>query len=183
MGLKAKGRISFRIVGALLIYSGIFLAILLNFNFISNIIGAIVAILIILPWFLVLIFLKLGIEYFSKNHRIFVSLLVLYSILLFIIVLLWNLAIAIALGIYLLLTFLLLISSYFSLSIYKKKKIWFILSGISFVVGFFFLSLRTNSLINPFVILVVILVSAGMLIIMLIEYNLRKKNYLKYIKK
>jgi hypothetical protein len=181
MGLKAKGRSGFRIIGAIFMFIGICLAILLNFIFIANIIGVIIAILMVAPWILLLILFKLEIEYFSKNYKIFILILLLNSIILFIISMSWNVSLAIILGIHAFLTLILSTSWYFALSIYKKKKIIFILSGIVFLIGFIILSFKLNLISNILVVLVLTFICLGMLLILLIEYDLRKNKYLNYI--
>ena len=181
MGIKAKGRIWFRIIGAILLFLGICLAILLDFIFISNIIGVFIAILIVVPWIIIFIVFKLEIEYFNRNRKIFISILLLNSVTMFLLSILWNISNAIIIDIHAFLTLILSISWYFSLSIYKKKKIVFVLSGILFLFGFIFLSLKLYFLSDIFVILVVTFVCLGMILILLIEYDMRKKKYLKYI--
>jgi hypothetical protein len=98
MGIKAKGRSYFRVVGAVLIFIGMCLAILLNFIFIPNIIGALLTILILIPWIFIFILFKLEIEYLNSNKKKLVFLLIIYSALIFVVVILWNILIAILLA-------------------------------------------------------------------------------------
>ena len=181
MGIKARGRSYIRIVGAVLIFIGMCLAILLNFIFIPNIIGALLTILILIPWIFIFILFKLEIEYLNSNKKKLVFFLIIYSAIIFVVVILWNILIAILLAFNTSLNLFLLVSWYFSLSIYKQKKIIFLLSGLLYIVGNFYLSLQNQILGKPIIIIVIVIVSLGILMIITAEYSLRKKGYLNYI--
>ncbi|TFG03221.1 MAG: hypothetical protein EU542_03055 [Promethearchaeota archaeon] len=181
MGIKAKGRSYFRILGAVLIFIGMFLAILLNFIFIPNIIGALLAILILIPWILIFILFKLEFELINSNKKKLIFLLMLYTALILVLAILWNSVIAMLLTFNTSLNLFLLVSWYFSLSIYKQKKIIFLLNGLVYIAGSFYLTLQNQMLGNPIIILVIVIVSSGMLMIITAEYSLRKKGYLNYV--
>jgi len=178
MGLKAKISTILRITGSILILIGLCLSLFFKTLFINDIIEAVLWIFIILPWILSFILLKLSIDFVRNNFKAVLFLLIILSSMIFFIVTIMNLSNAIIFGLNLCLVLLLLNTWYFSLSIFKKRKILFLLSGIIYILGTIILDMQIKFLGD---ILTIIIVSLGMIMILIIEYNMRKKGYLNYV--
>jgi hypothetical protein len=180
MSIKAKRKTIFRLIGAVLILVGLALSIIFNcfLNF-----SSIITNLIIIPWLLLSIFLKLEFSVIVNNKYKILIILSFYSAGIGILILIMY-----QLG-FLNLLFItisilaLLICWHFSLSIYRKKKVYFVLGGAIYISISILFLLRMPSLYYVEKIVEIILVSFGLTTILLIEYFLHRKGYLNYIKK
>lgn len=182
MSIKAKRRTLIRIIGAIILLIGFITALLFNNVFFDNFIAYYSIISIISPWFLFSTFLKLELNYFNNHLKMISIILSIFSISMIIITILWNLSDALNLIFISLALSALLICWHFSLSLYKKQKICFLLSGL-FYIGVITLF---NSQISPPIAFIytlnIALVVIGILMILIVELNLRKNGYMKYIR-
>ena len=170
-----------RIIGALIILLGFIIALIFDYIFFRNILSYLSILFFISPWFLFSISLKLEFNFFSNHLKRISFILVIYSIITNIIGILLNLVEAINIIFISLALMALLICWHFSLSLYRRHKIYFLVSGLFYngIIALFCLQIDfLNVLIH---IINIILVMAGILIILIVELNLRKIGYLKYI--
>lgn len=178
MIIKAKKSAIIRIIGAILILIGLCLSIVSKIQIIDSFVGSFLWIIVILPWIISYIILKLLNDFINDNIKIISYLLIIYSLRIFIIAISWNLLSSMIIILNLFLNLLLLNSWNLSLSIYKKKKIIFVISGLSYIAGTLIFNLYVIFL-GPLII--IIMVSGGMVIILITEYIMHKKGYLNYI--
>ncbi|MFX0011751.1 MAG: hypothetical protein ACFE9R_15665, partial [Candidatus Hermodarchaeota archaeon] len=134
MVIKAKGRTVLRLIGTILILFGAISAIVFNIGFFYNFITYIVIFSILLPWLLFSTFLKLEYIFFIENHRKVILLLVIYSIVLLIISIIWDINHGLLIIVETFTSLLIITCWHFSLSIIRKEKIIFALSGILYLV-------------------------------------------------
>jgi hypothetical protein len=180
MSIKAKRKTIIRIIGAFFILAGLILSII--FNYFLNF-SSIITLLIIIPWFLLSIFLKLEFSWFGNNKYIIMIILSIYSIGFGTLILIMN-PLNFLKYIFILVSILaLLICWHFSLSIYRNEKVYFVLGGAIYISISIFLLLRMLFLYYIETIVEIIMVSFGLTTILLIEYLLHRKGYLNYIKK
>ena len=181
MVIKAKERTILRLIGTILILFGVISAIVFNIGFFYNFITYIIMFSILLPWLLFSTFLKLEYNFFIENHRKVFLLLIIYSIVLLILSIIWDEYHGLLIAVETLASLLLISCWHFSLSIIRKGKIIFILSGILSLVLKIILIWQIPFLLHPFIIMEVILVFFGFVIILIVEFSLRKSGFLKYI--
>ncbi|TFG21908.1 MAG: hypothetical protein EU532_14795 [Promethearchaeota archaeon] len=178
MGIKAKKSAILRFTGSILILIGLMISLIFRILFLDNTIGSIIWILLNLPWIMVSFLLKLSIDFVSNNSKKILLFLIIYSSLILLVLIMWNVLIAATVVFNFILSLLSLTSWYFCLSLYKKRKIVFLLSGIFYVSGSIFLNLKNDFLGT---ILSICIVGLGIVLILIIEFNLRKKGYMNYI--
>ncbi len=181
MSIKAKGRTTLRIIGSLMILLGLILSIFLNIFLVNNIIGNLIILIIIIPWLMFSTALKIELNFFINNTKKVAIALVIYSIsIMFIpIILSWSIF-----AIVIIITFLnllLLLCWHFSLSIYKIKKLVFLVSGLGYIIGIFWMNLMIISAVIVVIVFNLIIIFLSLILILGIEYNLRKIGYLNYI--
>jgi len=181
MSIKAKGRTLIRVIGAIIILIGFITALLFSYVFHSNLISYLSIVCIILPWFLFSIFLKLELDYFNNHLKIISIILLIYSIGMIIITVFWNLSNAINVIFISLAFFALLFCWHFSLSLYRKQKIYFLLSGIFYIGVILLFNIQISIQFALIYTLNIATVVAGMLMILIVELNLRKNGYMRYI--
>ena len=134
MVIKAKRRTVLRLIGAILILFGAISAIVFNIGFFYNFITYIIIFSILLAWLLFSTFLKLEYNFFIENHRKVFLLLIIYSIVFLILSIIWDIDHGILIIVETLTSLLLISCWHFSLSIIRKEKIIFILSGILYLI-------------------------------------------------
>lgn len=181
MSIKAKGRAFLRIIGSLMILVGLFLSIFLNLTFVNNIIGNLITIVIIIPWLLFSIVLKVELNFFINNTNKVAIFLIIYSVFLVFIPIFISWSIFAIIIIITSLNLLLLFCWHFSLSIYKLKKYIFLVSGLGYIIGTIWMNLQIISAISPIIVFSLIFIILGLILILGIEYHLRKIGYLNYI--
>ncbi len=180
MAIKARGRATLRVVGSAIILIGLVISIFLNYLFIKNIIFNLITIAILLPWLLMSILLKFELNFFKNNLKNGILVLIIYSILMFTMLIIWSWSNIVIILIVNFLNFLLLICWHFSLSIFKKKKIIFLISGLGYTIGIIWISVIMLSEIHLILTINMIIIFSGLILILGIEYNLQKLGYLNY---
>ncbi len=181
MVIKAKGRTFLRLLGATFILIGLIISILFSFTLLDNSFVSLMVILIIFPWFLFSIFLKLEIDFFTTNIKRILILTMIYSLILIFLTFLQEFSSGILLSFYSFTLLLLLVCWHFSLSIYKKEKVIFVISGSVYMINILSFSSQLFLLNPPIFILNIVIVCFGILSIIIIEISLRKKGFLTYI--
>jgi hypothetical protein len=181
MSVKAKGRATLRIIGSLIILVGLFLTISFNIVLVNNIIGNLIIIVILIPWMLFSIMLKLELNFFINNTKKVAIGLTTYSVSVVFISIILSCSIFAIIIIITSLNLLLLLCWHFSLSIYKLKKLIFLVSGLGYIIGTFCMNLQIISTINHSIVFNLIFIFIGLILILGIEYHLRKIGYLNYI--
>jgi len=178
MIIKARKSAVIRIIGAILIFIGLFLSIIFKIRIIESFIGSFLWIIIILPWIISYFLLKLSNDFIINNFKRISYLLIIYSISFYVIAAIWNFLIATIILVSLCLDLLLLNSWNLSLTIYKKKKIIFFISGLSYIAGTTMVNIQVAFLEY---LICIITVSGGIATILITEYHMHKKGYLNYI--
>jgi hypothetical protein len=181
MVIKAKGRTILRLIGAIFILIGLITSIFFNNIFLISFISYLMVVLITLPWFLFSTFLKLEIDLFTNNIKKVLMVLIIYSIIIVFLSSIQGFSVSLII-IYDSFTLLLLITCWhFSLSIYKREKLAFFFSGLAYIINIIILSSQLILLNHPIFVLDVAFVCFGMISVIIIEFNLRKKGLLTYI--
>jgi len=181
MGIKAKGRTVLRLIGTILILFGAISTVVFNIGFFYNFITYIIIFSILLPWLLFSTFLKLEYTFFIENHRKVILLLIIYSIMLIILSIISDINHGVLVILEVLTSLLVISCWHFSLSIIRKEKIIFALSGILYLVCKVIFIWQVSFLQHPIIITEVILIFFGFMVILLVEFTLRKSGFLKYI--
>jgi hypothetical protein len=181
MSIRGKKEGFFRLLGSFLILLSLILSIFFNFLALNNLLLCLVSIVIIIPPFLMSILLKLEQDFIVKNSKKFLFLLTTAVAILNLITLPFYDMIVIVRFVLIESSDLLLISCWhFSLSLYKRNKIIFLISGISYLILdiLFWLSLQHLFLIGLLLMLILIF---GLFLIIVAELLMKKKGWLKYI--
>ncbi len=181
MSIKAKGRATVRVIASLMILFGLILSIFLNIILVNDIIRNLIIIVIIIPWFLFSIMLKLELNFFVNNTKKVAIYLTIYSVSVGFISIILSWSILVIVIIITFLNLLLLLCWHFSLSIYKLKKLIFLVSGLGYIIGTFCMNLLIVSTIDDIIVFNIFLIFLGLILILAIEYHLRKIGYLNYI--
>ncbi len=179
--IKAKKEALIRILGTILILIGFLATVVFSF-FAFNVILYVFILLIVLPWFLIIILLKMEKDFIVENQLIILIVMIVYSVIMLLIG-------SVLEGFLILLTFssisniLILLCWHFALSIYKKEKLFFLICGIGyFILTSIFLIPVFISKIGLFLAIApLISIIVGMLFILAAETRMRKKQLLNYI--
>ncbi len=181
MSVRGKKEAIFRIIGSFLILIGIVLSVFFNFLALNNLLLYLITILIIIPPFLVSIFLKLEQDFIVKNStKILILLIILVAVLNLITLPLNSMLLIIRFALIESSGLLLLSCWHFSLSIYKRDKLIFVISGISsFILNIIlWFILKHLFTISIFLILTLFL---GLFLIISAELMMKKKGLLNYV--
>ena len=178
MSLKAKRKTVIRIFGSILILIGLILSII--YNLLLNIVPIQVT-LIIAPWIFICTLLKLEFSLAVSNKKMIILIISIYTIGIYILTMVWNTLNFLNLFCITITILALLVCWHFSLSVYRKEKIYFIVGGATYIMFTFFYRIHLEFLFNIELMIEVIFVSFGMILILLIEYLLYRKGYLHYI--
>jgi hypothetical protein len=181
MSIRGKKEGFFRILGSFLILVSLILSVLFKLLAISNLLVFLLLILLVLPSFLYSVLLKLEQDFFVKNSTIILFILVFVGLIINIVVFfMWDLSLIIIFVLFECSDLLIINCWHYSLSIYKRRKIVFALSGLfSFVLNcIIWLYLGEIIVIVVFLIPTLIL---GILLIIFAELRMRKKGLLNYI--
>ena len=181
MSIHGKKEGFFRILGSFLILLSLILSVLFKILVINNFLFLLFFIMLLLPSFLLSVLLKLEQDIFVKNLRIFLLLLTAMNIVASIIVpFICSAILAIKFVLFECSDLLLLCCWHFSLSLYKNRKIIFLLSGIlSFCVNsILWISFGNIIVMITFLVPTLIL---GICLIIFAELSMKKKGLLNYI--
>lgn len=181
MSIHGKKESFFRLFGSFLILISFILSILFNILAINNLLYYLLVIIIVLPSFLMSVLLKLEQDIFVKNSQKFLLLLTVIVVVINIIVFFSYNTLLISKFVLIECSDLLLICCWhFSLSLYKRQKLIFILSGLSsFVLNdILWLSLGEIGVIIIFLMPTLLL---GLFLIISSELMMKKKGLLNYI--
>lgn len=184
MSIQGKGYLSIRILGMILIFLVFLAQLMSDLILIGGLWERIILILIITPWFIVYLGLKFELSFFSAYNRLLFLILIIYSSLMNFMIIIGFFPLFEVDYIFFsnLVKIFLLTSWSFSLTIYKRKKLIFIVS--SFISSIF---LIISCWFYPFVFILILsiinlfLYMIGFLLILFSEYMLRKKGFLNYI--
>ena len=184
MSIKGKGYFSIRILGMIFLFLVFLAQFISDLILIDGLMEKIIFILNVIPWLIIYLALKFEISFISSRKLFFFLFLIIYSsfmtLLLFIGLLTFSKLKYIILSC--LVEIFLLTSWNFSLSIYKKRKLIFIISSIIssiFIIisVIFYLSISNwiFNIINLFLYII------GLFLIVFSEYKLKRKGFLNYI--
>lgn len=184
MEIKGKRYFSIRLLGMVILFFSFLIQLILNLIFLDDLFGRILIFIIIFPWFCSYLSIKFEFSYITNSKTVVFIFLFIYTLIIIILILLDVISfLSTSYIIFQSLFMILLLTSWnFSLSIYKKKKIIFFLSGILCIIinlvsikyyfkSFFF----SISFINS------ILILMGIISIFLMEKLLKRKGLLKYL--
>ena len=181
--IKAKKESLMRLLGMVLILFGLLITLVVDIIFVIS--NVIFYILIIIPWFLLIILLKLEIDFFVDRTIIFFIILCVYTIIMSLVALLFiSNEVGSLLFIMLVISdILLLICWHFAITIFKKKKILFILCGIGYLLITCIYRLLPIVITWPwfFNLGSAAIVLLGMVLILFAEMRMKKKGLLNYI--
>lgn len=178
MSLQAKKEGFLRLIGTILIIGGVALSIILDFYVLNKAPTYIFEILTIVLWLFIMVSFKLEIEDIVDNMEKIMMPLLIYSIVVITFgASLSNNSINSIVFIFSTLSSVLsLICWHFSLSIYKKEKKAFLITGIGYIIISLIIRLVIILTLVPFFIFV-----AGFVLIIYAENSMKKKGLLNYI--
>ena len=185
MSILAKKESLLRIFGSILILFAVLFTLIIDMLSLESEFDRFFMMAAIVPLIIIVVCFKLEWSLIRNNAIQFTVLFLLYlsTIIIIHIYLTINLGYILRFLIILLSNIFLILSWHFSLSIYKKQKIIFVISGvINILLTTFF---KLNSLIAQFGILTsffpIFLAIGGISLIIIIELNMKKKGLLNYI--
>ncbi|TFG21478.1 MAG: hypothetical protein EU529_13510 [Promethearchaeota archaeon] len=181
--IKAKKESLIRLLGMVLILFGLLITLVVDIIFlISNIA---LYLLIIIPWLLLIILLKLEIDFVVDRTIIFFIIICVYTIIMSLVALLFssNETASILFIMLVLSDILLLICWHFAISIFKRKKILSILCGIGYLIITFIFRLLPIMITWPWLLNLAsaAIVLLGMVLILFAEMRMKGKGLLNYI--
>ena len=184
MSVQGKKEGICRIVGSILILIGLILSLFLDYLILNNPLLYLFMTLIVVPPFILSILLKLERDLIVNNSSKLLLLLVIESIAL-------SVFIFASINIFLILKFVLTVSSllllvsswHFSLSLYKKNKLIFVIGGFGYYILNIFLWLVIFYLDVEFIfnLIPLVFILLGFLLIIVAELKMKKKGLLNYI--
>ena len=169
------------IKGMILILLGLFVLLILDY-YIFSIIIYLLVILIFIPWFILIVLLKLEKEFFVDNMPKLIVILLCYTIVLIIMGSIINTAESIVFLISGISIILIIFCWHYALSIYKKEKLIFLLSGvISSILVFIKISIAILIIALLLAAISIILIVLGIIAVILAELRMKKKGLLNYV--
>jgi len=156
----------------------------LSFLIINNLLLNLTLILITIPSFMLSILLKVEQDFFVNNAKKCLYLLLIENIVLNSITFaFYRTSLALTTVLSSSSIILLIICWHFSLSIYKKNKIFFFICGVSYFFVHFPIFLDSVSVSHLFIINLILLfiISLGLFLIISAELVMKKKGWLKYL--
>ena len=180
--IKGKKESLLRVFGMGLILIGIIVSIIFDF-FILNMSLYVLALIIFIPWFVLIILLKLEKDFFIDNMSKIITILAIFSAVITFISIFISPTTALLFVFLQISNILILFCWHFALSIFKKEKMIFLLGGIIFCI--------ITALFRIFILLAIIgiilglssllLIILGILAILFAEMRLKKKGLLNYV--
>jgi len=184
MSVQGKKEGICRILGSILILTGLILSIILDFFILNNPLLYLFIILIVVPPFILSILLKLERDFIVNNSSKLLLLFVIESIILSVITFAFFDTFLIIKFVMTVSSSLLLISSWhFSLSLYKKNKYIFVIGGFGYFILNIFLGLEIFNLDTIFIfnLFPLVFILLGLFLIIVAELIMKKKGLLNYI--
>ncbi|MFX1258198.1 MAG: hypothetical protein ACFFAN_10085 [Promethearchaeota archaeon] len=183
--IKAKKESLIRVLGTVLILFGLLISVVLDF-FILDFILYIYILSIFIPWFFLIILLKLEIDILVEYMLIFMIVLTVYSIILIIIgglVISTNELNTLIFVVTAISNILIILCWQFALSIYKKKKLVFLIGGIGYclLTAIFRLGILMAKLIWFISLVPLTLIILGMCLTIFAELWMKKKGLLNWV--
>ena len=181
--IKAKKESLMRLLGMVLILCGLLITLFVDIIFVIS--NVALFLLIIIPWFLLIILLKLEINFVVDHAIIFSIIFCIYTIIMSLVALLFisNEVASLLFIILVISDILLLICWHFPISIFKKKKILSILCGFGYLIITSIFRLLPIVIIWPWLLNLgsAAVVLLGMVLILFAEMRMKKKGLLNYI--
>ena len=179
--IKGKKEGLLRVLGMVLILISVVASIIFDF-FLLNLTIYVLIMIVFIPWFILIVLLKLEKDFFVDNmSKLFIGLgiysaiiiiigtiISIYGMLLFIAVIISNI--------------LIILCWHFALSIFKKEKLIFLIGGIGYCIltaifrVILFIELNLILGIAP-----LLLVALGICLIIIAEMRMKKKGLLNYV--
>lgn len=180
--IKGKKESLIRILGMVLILLGLFTSLIINY-FIVSIILYLLVILIFIPWFILIILLKLEKEFFVDNMPKLFVILICYTVVLIIMGFIISYAESVVFLISGVSIILIIFCWHHALSIYKKEKLMFLLSGIISIILEIAFKISILILLIGFLLALasILLIILGIIAVMFAELRMRKKGLLNYV--
>ncbi len=180
--IKGKKESLIRVLGMILILLGLFISLIFDY-FIVSITIYLLIILIFIPWFILIVLLKLEKEFFVDNMSKFFVILICYTVVLIIMgSMISNVESTVFLisGISIILV---IFCWHYALSIYKKEKLIFLLCGIisSILALIFKISLLIIYIGLLFAFASILLIILGIIAVIFAELRMKKKGLLNYV--
>ncbi len=185
MSIQAKKEGIVRLAGTVILLIGLFPAILFDYYIVNSIIAFYLDVIVTFCWFGVIICFKLEIEQVIDNITQIIMPLCILSLILI------TFGATLSINVLTPVSFIFLVISnvflvlcwQFSLSIYKKEKLVYIITGLGYIV--ITLIFRMSTLLyNPCCgggLLPLIIIIIGFTLIILAEYSMKRKGLLNYI--
>ena len=184
MSIRGKKEGIFRLLGSFLILISLILSIILDYFILNNPLLYLFIILIVIPPFILSILLKLERDFIVNNSSKLLLILVIESIIL-------SALIFAFIDTFLVIKFVMTVSSslflisswHFSLSLYKKNKVIFVISSFGYFILNILLELGIFNLDTIFIfnLFPLVFILLGLLLIIVTELIMKKKGLLNYI--
>lgn len=179
--IKGKKEGLLRVLGMVLILISVLASIIFDF-FLLDLIAYVLTIIVLIPWFLLIVVLKLEKDFFVENmSKLFIGLGI-YSAIIIIIGSIIGLSATLFFIVAIISNILIIFCWHFALSIFKKEKIIFLIGGIGYCVltamfrVLLFIGLNLFLGIAP-----LLLVALGIILIIIAEMRMKKKGLLNYV--
>ncbi len=179
--IKGKKEGLLRVLGMVLILISILASIIFDF-FLLALITFVLTIIVLIPWFVLIVLLKLEKDFFVDNMaKLFIGLGI-YSAIIIIMGLIMGLSAVLLFITAMISNILIIFCWHFALSIFKKEKLIFLISGIGYcaLTAIFrvLLFIKLNLLLG---IVPLLLVGLGIILILIAEMRMKKKGLLNYV--
>ncbi len=179
--IKGKKESLIRVLGMVLILIGLFTSLIFDY-FIISITIYLLVILIFIPWFILIVLLKLEKEFFVDNMPKLFVILICYTVVLIIMGFIINAAESIVFLISGISIILIIFCWHYALSIYKREKLIFLLSGIiSSILALVFKISLLIVYIGLFALASMLLIVLGIIAVIFAELSMKKKGLLNYV--
>ena len=180
--IKGKKESLIRILGMVLILLGLFTSLILDY-FIVSITIYLLVILIFIPWFILIVLLKLEKEFFVDNMPKLFVILICYTVVLITMGSIINTAESTVFLISGISIILIIFCWHYALSIYKKEKLIFLLTGIiaSILALVFKITVLILYIGLLFAFTSILLIILGIIAVIFAELRMKKKGLLNYV--
>lgn len=184
MKIRGKGYFSIRIFGMIILFCSFAMLFISDLILLKYLFGKFLIILLLIPWVLIYLMVKLEISPFANQKNAFYSFLIIYSLIISVLMLAClNFISQIIFTLIRSLIMILILTTWnFSLSIYRRRKMTFFITGIvSFILILLSTMICLYKYCEVFSIITSILIFIGLFIIILSEILLRKMGLMNYI--